>query len=258
MYCPKCGFDNPEDEKNCKACSAPLPQIPDLPPPVHTSKLAIWSFVLSMMGLFTFMVTALPAIICGIIGLVKISGSKGLLKGKGYAITGIVTPFVYMIIIFFVAMFAAISLPAVSRARDVARTTVCSTNLKTLGLAILTYTKDNNDVYPPAENWTGALAKYVPNREIFRCPASDAQEGLSSYAYNINAAGKHISEIPPDTVILFETTPAKDPIGSYEILKADSHGGRGFNVLFADGHVEFIEFVDSDKQSSLRWKIENP
>jgi uncharacterized paraquat-inducible protein A len=101
MYCPKCGLENREDEKLCISCGTVLPVIPDLPPEIFkTSRLAVWSFVLSLFGLFTFMVTAMPAIICGIVSLVKISKSNGRLKGKGYAITGIVLPFVYAVFAF--------------------------------------------------------------------------------------------------------------------------------------------------------------
>lgn len=111
MYCPKCGLDNREDEKLCISCGTALPVIPDLPPEIFkTSKLAVWSFVLSLFGLFTFMVTALPAIICGIVSLVKISKSNGRLKGKGYAITGIVLPFVYAVFAFIFGVVCALLL----------------------------------------------------------------------------------------------------------------------------------------------------
>jgi prepilin-type processing-associated H-X9-DG protein len=256
MYCPKCGLDNLEDEKICKSCSQPLPVIPDLPPEISkTSKLAIWSFVLSLMGIFTFMVTALPAIICGIIGLVKISKSNGRLKGKGYAITGITLPFVYIVLISILGIFSAILFPALGQARQSAQKAVCMNNLKTIGIVIITYTSENNDTYPPAENWCDLLKDKVKPENLI-CPASKKVEGQTSYALNINVAGRKTSEIPPDTVLLFETTIADNPVGSYELLDQEKHNGHGFNILFADGRVEFIDFGDSDKQSSLRWKPE--
>ncbi len=111
MYCPKCGLENRVDEKLCISCGTALPVIPDLPPEISkTSKLAVWSFVLSLFGLFTFMVTALPAIICGIVGLVKISKSNGRLRGKGFAITGIVVPFFYLIFICILGIILAVTI----------------------------------------------------------------------------------------------------------------------------------------------------
>ncbi|MCE5339828.1 MAG: DUF4190 domain-containing protein [Planctomycetaceae bacterium] len=250
MYCPKCGLDNLEDEKFCKACSEPLPVIPDLPPEIaKTSKLAIWSFVLSLMGLFTFMVTALPAIICGIIGLVKISKSNGRLRGKGYAITGIVVPVAYSIIL---PLMLAILLPALVRTRQVATKMVCATNLKTLGLAMMTYTAENNDTYPPAGNWCDLLKDKV-KPENLRCPSIRKVEGQTSYALNINVAGRKTSEIPHDTVLLFETTPAANPAGGPELYTTSNHGNVGCNILFADGHVEFVY---KENYYSLRWKPE--
>ncbi|OQA03346.1 MAG: hypothetical protein BWY69_00516 [Planctomycetes bacterium ADurb.Bin401] len=100
MYCPNCGIENPVDEKVCISCSTELPVIQDEPPPfAKTSTLAIWAFVLGIMGLFSFLVTSLPAIVCGIISLVKISKSCGRLKGKGLAIAGIVISAIGIIVI---------------------------------------------------------------------------------------------------------------------------------------------------------------
>ncbi len=253
MYCPKCGLDNLEDEKICKACSEPLPVIPDLPPEISkTSKLAIWSFVLSLMGIFTFMITALPAIICGIIGLVKIGKSNGRLRGKGYAITGIVMPFAYVVLISVLGIFLAILFPALGQARQSAQKVMCMSNLKTIGVAMITYTSENNDTYPPAENWCDLLKVKVKPENLI-CPSFHKIEGQTSYALNINVAGRKTSEVPHDTVILFETTPAANPAGGPEILCLDNHIKKGCNILFADGHVEFIQ---ADKLPSLRWKPE--
>lgn len=61
-----------------------------------TSGLAITSLILGIVSIPLVFVclgflTALLAIIFGIIGLVVINGSNGMLKGKGMAITGIIT-----------------------------------------------------------------------------------------------------------------------------------------------------------------------
>lgn len=253
MYCSKCGMENPEDQKICISCSQPLPVEPDLPPPMpaaKTSTLAIWSFVLAILGLFTFMITALPALICGIISLVKISKSNGRLKGKGYAITGIVTPFVYLVLICFLGILMAILMPALGRAKQVSQTIMCSTNLKQFGVAIQIYTKDYNDTYPPADKWCDALKTYLP--VSLYCPVdAKKEEGKSSYAFNINLSERKPSEVPPDTVLLFETTIAYNPAGGPELLIIEKHRNEGSNVLFADGHVKFVKKEDLP---SLRWK----
>lgn len=60
------------------------------------------------------MLTLVPAIICGIIALVKISKSQGRLKGNGLAIAGIAIPFALLPI---VGIVLAIAVPAFNEAR---------------------------------------------------------------------------------------------------------------------------------------------
>jgi prepilin-type processing-associated H-X9-DG protein len=253
MYCPKCGTQNPENSKVCLSCSQPLPASLEVPQTgAKTSALAIWSFVLAIIGFFTFMITALPALICGIISLVKISKSNSQLKGTGLAVSGIVLSSIGVIILPLLMIMVGIMMPALAQARMVAQKMVCATNLKSLGVAMMVYATDHNDMYPPADNWCDVLIKdcNISPRQ-FCCPASDAKEGQSSYAININVAGKKISEIPPDTVLLFETTPAVNPAGDAEILSTENHQRDGCNILFADCHVEFVK---KENLSTLRWK----
>jgi phage FluMu protein Com len=55
-----------------------------------TSKLAIWSFVLGILSFFVGFITAIPALVFGIVGLINVNQSKGQLKGAGLAIAGII------------------------------------------------------------------------------------------------------------------------------------------------------------------------
>jgi hypothetical protein len=56
---------------------------------VKTSKSAIWSFICGIFSI-SLILPLIPAIILGIIALVDIRKSKGLLKGKEWAIAGLV------------------------------------------------------------------------------------------------------------------------------------------------------------------------
>ena len=255
MYCPKCGSQNSEGAKVCRSCSQPLPVSPEAPQVgVRTSTLAIWSFVLAMIGLFTFMLTALPALICGIIGLVKIGKSKGQLKGTGLAVAGTAISSLGVISLPIFMMTLAILMPALGNVRQLVQRTMCLTNLSGLGKAVMVYTKDYDDTYPPADSWCNLLVtdgNALPDK--FICPGSVAVKGESSYAINVNVAGKKVSEVSPDTVLLFETNPAANPAGGPEILSTDNHQRDGCNVLFADGHVKFIK---SEELKDLRWTSE--
>ncbi len=247
----------------------------------RTSRLAIASFV---MGLLSFIICVLwpilvlPAIICGIIALVKISGSNGKLKGTGFAITGIILPAVMAVLLPFLAMFAAIMMPALAKAKDVAQRTVCATNLRGLSCAMTVYANDYNDQLPPAEKWCDLLiTKADVSPKSLVCPDSDAVEGESSYAININAIGKKLDELPADMVLLFETdagkeagprteiinTRASHPVypkrwnqaGGSQIMRTEheQNGQPGCNVVFADGHTEY---VSGGALQKLRWTVE--
>jgi prepilin-type processing-associated H-X9-DG protein len=249
MYCSKCGKENLENANLCQSCGQPIlapPQIPNGKP--ETSKLAIWSLVLSIVGLFTCMITTIPALICGICGLVTISKSRGQLKGNGFAIAGIIIPAVS----FFLLVPMAILMPALGKVRCLAQRQLCGTNLSSLGKAMQVYTNDYNDTYPSADNWCDLLIEKadVP-KESFSCP-SKAKGGMSYYVLNINAAGKKSSEVPPDMVLIFETnTPGWNMTGGRELASIQNHQGEGCNVLFADGHVEFVK-----DPNLLRWTAE--
>ena len=94
MYCPKCGAENPDGAQLCQSCSWVLTSISKtaISPDAKTSGLAITALVLAILSFFTLFLTAIPALIFGIVSLVKIEKSAGQLKGKGLAIAGIVTP----------------------------------------------------------------------------------------------------------------------------------------------------------------------
>ena len=89
MYCSKCGLENPEDAKICLSCGQSLPSSLK-ETAVETSALAGCSFALAILSLCPCIaLLALPALIFGIVSLVKISRSQSKLKGTGFAVAGI-------------------------------------------------------------------------------------------------------------------------------------------------------------------------
>ncbi len=112
MRCPKCGTENPEDAQICRSCGyVPKSDVPDKPiAKPKTSRLAIASLVLSIFGLFTFLITALISIALGITSLCKIKKHKPELKGKCIAVTGIAISLACILV--FVAAFVLWGLDA--------------------------------------------------------------------------------------------------------------------------------------------------
>lgn len=65
---------------------SPVPPMPK----VKTSGAAIASLVLGVLSLFCSLLTAIPAVVCGVVALVKINKSPGRISGQGMAIAGLV------------------------------------------------------------------------------------------------------------------------------------------------------------------------
>ncbi len=125
----------------------------------------------------------------------------------------------------------------------------CKTNLHCMSTAMGFYAADISDMLPSGNTWCDALSKYVM-RENFICPGSDAKQGQSSYAMNKYVAGKKLADLSPDLVLLFESTPRWNQCGGPELLVTENHDGEGCNVLFVDGHVEFVK---ASRIWQLKW-----
>lgn len=86
-------------------------------PAQGTSGKAIAALVLGLMSFCAVIFTGIPAIIFGILGLNDISKSRGRLKGKGMAITGIVLGALGGLVIGPIAMLIGLLVPAVEKVR---------------------------------------------------------------------------------------------------------------------------------------------
>ncbi|MHC4552733.1 MAG: DUF4190 domain-containing protein, partial [Planctomycetota bacterium] len=166
-------------------------------------------------------ILAIPAIICGIIALVKISKSQGQLKGNGFAIAGIAVPVVVTVVI--TPMLLAILMPALSQVKRVAQKEVCSVNIKGLSIAMIVYTNDYDEILP-TEHWCDFLIEEADvSPKSLVCPASDAVEGECCYAINKYIAGLKMSDLPVDVVLIFETDIGLEPGPRNTPIRARRH-----------------------------------
>ena len=263
MFCPKCGVENPGEANFCRSCGFTLTSAAVTAPvaAAKTSKLAITSMVLGVLSFCTFFLTAPLAIIFGIISLIMIIRSKGQLKGTGFAISGIAVPVAALPI---VAMLMGIMMPALVRARSMGQRAVCMSNLKQLGVATMMYAENNKEQYPTTDKWCDLLGPYYGNNsKVLICPAT--QKSKCGYAkmcgytiepnakhqcnYAINPNAKRDCRFPATTILLFESNPGWNQSGGPELLTTQNHDG-GCNVLFCDGHVEFVR---AENINNLRW-----
>lgn len=158
-----------------------------LPPPLanppKNSGLAIWSLVLGILSLTCFYIlTAIPAVICGHVAMSRIKRSGGALCGNGLAIAGLVTGYLGIALSLVVLpMLLAIAIPNFVKARNTAMMNACISNLRQIdGMKqqwALENKKEATDT-PTQDDFK----VYIKNNQFPICP-----EGGT---YQINPVGK--------------------------------------------------------------------
>ena len=181
-----------------------------------------------------------------------------------------------LVVIAIIAILASMLLPALSKARGVAKEAACKNNFKQIGMATLLYLDDNNEFFP--EGWRSGpgssqykvlLAKYLsapttgrylvtnPPPKIYTCPSSHAYR---SYLYKVgysNIAG--ISGGQPFSVKLSSIKKNHSQVIWFcEGIRGDNfmygsditylqtnffqmRHNRKANTLYVDGHVAAVK-----------------
>jgi len=193
-----------------------------------------------------------------------------------------------LVVIAIIAILAAMLLPALSKAREKARTVNCASNLKQCGTAFLMYCDEYNDITPigytnvtGTKCWQHVLPPYVGMQSMwngtgqptgcFSCPSGrrDVLSGGYHFAYNqrlsniaspitmdgalIKADGGTISQL----LILSESEPNSSLFyykNTPTTNKVDyrHYAQNGVNILFGDGHVAPRQHKWPDATYSMR------
>jgi len=227
------------------ASPPPLPGAIAATPQVKTSGMAIASLVLGILGFCG--ITAIAGLILGIAAQVKINKSGGRLKGSGLAIGGIVVSGIMLLLSLLIG--AGLLLPALARLKQNVQSSNCDNNARQVALAIRLYADENDGKCPPAVNWCDAILNNLPGPETFKCPQRPGEK--SGFALNAKIAGKTLSSIPPDTVLIFESDAGWNSTGGRESLLSRPPHGRNYTFGFADGSVRQ---VGRDELPQLRWE----
>lgn len=81
-----------------------------------------------------------------------------------------------LVVIAIIAVLAALMFPTFAQARETARLTTCTSNLRQIGMAVTQYVADFDDMLPPARiraprlTWAAFLAPYTKSWQLYRCP----------------------------------------------------------------------------------------
>lgn len=221
--------------------------VPIAPPP--NSGMAIASLVLGIAGFFCT-ITAIPGLILGIVAMKKIKASAGRMGGHGLAMAGTIVSGVAMVVsIFFLAIYAAMFLPALAKAKTKAQTINCVNNVKQLCLAARLYAMDNDDKYPVATNWCDAMEAEVGAPKVYQCPGDTALL-QSGYAFNSALGEMSEGDIAPDTVMFFESNAGWNGAGGKELMITQPRHYKTYVIGFADGSVQQVQEA---RLPQLRW-----
>ncbi len=235
------------DFANALAAHSPAPPLPPAAAP-KTSRMAMASLVLGVLGVVSCGVTSLVGLVLGIVALVKINKSQGRLSGNGLAIAGIVVSGLFVLLL---PLFAGLLLPALAKAKARAQTIQCVNNVKQLTLAAIIYANDNDGRLPDAAAWCELVQTNVGAATVFLCPAGTKTQRCH-YAFNaaLSSAELNRLESPARTVLFVESEGGWNRSGGLELLSQSSRHGRQIVVGFADGHVETLQ---SGRLENLRW-----
>jgi hypothetical protein len=159
-----------------------------------------------------------------------------------------------------VGVGAALLLPAIASARNKAREVQSANKSRQLSLGLMTHAQDNDGNLPDADKWCTAILREVGSPLAFASPLDPAtvalaeqDEKVSSYAFNAALSGKKLSELNPETVLVFETDLGWNGSGGLkEAQKSmETSGHTTIAVTFVDTSSRPVNAFELEK---LRWK----
>jgi prepilin-type N-terminal cleavage/methylation domain-containing protein/prepilin-type processing-associated H-X9-DG protein len=186
-----------------------------------------------------------------------------------------------LVVIAIIGILAAMLLPALNKAREKARATLCLGNMRQWGLAVGMYADEWQDYLPPEGvgapmngspyAWYNVLPPYIgatslitlysqnkpptpQSKSIYSCP-SDSYKGTPTdaqpyYMYGMN------NRMDPNGIALFKRAQVDKPTdtimfcennGTFSATNgkyAPARHSGGSNLTFVDGHAQWVRFAD--------------
>jgi prepilin-type processing-associated H-X9-DG protein len=152
-------------------------------------------------------------------------------------------------------MLVSVMLPSLCRSREPAHRVKCAANLKSIAQAITLYAHDHGGQYPPSLAMLPSAVDITA--DVMICPSSNAEraEGIDTAA--IVAALTAAETNAPNHKdclsyvyigkALTDKSATPTTVVAYEAL---TNHDDGMNVLFGDGHVEFVSKQEWPKMAA--------
>jgi Domain of unknown function (DUF4190) len=204
---------------------------------VRGSKLALTAMILGIPGL-CIAPLGIAALILGIVALVQIADPQRHLAGKGMALAGTILGGLSIVMLPILALLAGILLPALGAARTAAMDAKDMSNIRQIGIGMIAYAYDHNDVLPehPRDitSYSGGSAQVIfisphhdPATALDRGDSDGTAIRYGSYVFLFSGTPLEDIEFPSQTILAYTA-------------KA-SENQRRRAALFVDGHAELIE-----------------
>jgi len=182
-----------------------------------------------------------------------------------------------LVVIAIIAILAAILFPVFARAREKARQAACLSNVKQIGLGIMMYAEDYDEVLPGYQQspvfWWDILQPYLKNRQILVCPdkldwnyndpTNKSGYGLNEDIFTADAAAKvslAAIQAPSETIGAADKDQgnARCIGNSFKAsvtwpYNVGTRHNDGANFLFMDGHAKWMGRGASWSTSDEMW-----
>jgi len=185
-----------------------------------------------------------------------------------------------LVVIAIIAILAAILFPVFAKAREKARQSSCSSNVKQITLAVLQYVNDYDEKFPYlaynggntlGRHWTELSEPYIKNAQVWECPSTGANTALKNaglwtvangftryygcYSWNEHAHGRSLAECnhTAQTYLIMDKGNAQcftawygwqgrsqNTLSSTSASVPGPHN-EGKNISFVDGHVKWMK-----------------
>lgn len=106
-----------------------------------------------------------------------------------------------LVVIAIIAILASILFPVFGKAREKARQTQCTNNLRQIAVGVNIFTTEHDDTLPATADWT---KQFTSDPKILKCP--NTSTGNSGYAYNASLSTRALGSItkPVETMLMVD------------------------------------------------------